>query len=146
MAESTDDRDSLAPAATIRRFDVFAEYNRLKNESKGMPADQAKGNALWLAKLVAARKFARTPEERAELTGRLGGERERAPEGAPYRLLNGVPQTAEMFEREIVRRMGPDFYHEVFSPEISEAIANHQSYESIRDRLRVPWNLRRMAA
>lgn len=33
--------------ASIRRFDVFAEYNRQKAKQEGMPADQTKGYGLW---------------------------------------------------------------------------------------------------
>jgi len=145
MAESPKDRESLAPAAMIRRFDVFAEYNRIKNEQKGMPSDQAKGYALWLAKVIAARKFARTPEKRAAVTELIRKGREQMAAGRRYPELGGVPQTGELFDREIVERMGPEFYRKVFSPAIAAAVAEHKSYESIRDRLRVQWNLRRMA-
>lgn len=145
MGESSKEPAALAPAAMIRRFDVFAEYNRVKNEQKGMPADQAKGYALWLAKVVARRKFATTPEKRAQMTEILGRGREQMAAGRKYPELNGVPQTGEMFDREIVQRMGPEFYREVFSPVIEAAVASHRSYESIRDAIRVPWNLRRMS-
>lgn len=136
----------LAPSAPIRRFDVFAEYNRIKNEMKGMPPDQAKGYALWLAKVVAARKFARTPEKRAEAHMTLGksGRAEAADERFPQ--LEGKPQTGDLFEREIVDRMGRDFYRRIFSPTIYRAVEQHEPYQAIRDRLRVPWNLSRAAA
>ena len=45
------------PRAPIRRFDVFADYNRLKNEAAGLPEARAKGDAIWLAKVVAGRRF-----------------------------------------------------------------------------------------
>ena len=144
--------ESLPPRSLIRRFDVFAEYNRVKNQQKGMPEDQAKGYALWLAKLVAARKFATSPEAREAVNRALGKgrrppeEREEVGVAPRYRALNGIAQTGELFDREIVERMGPTFYSQVFAPAIAEAIAEHQSYEAIRDRLRVPWNLRRMSA
>ncbi len=145
MAESSQRREALVPAAVIRRFDVFAEYNRIKNERKGMSPDLAKGYALWLAKVIARRKFATTPAKQAQVTDVLRRGREQVTAEGGYPELDGIPQTAEMFDREIIDRMGPEFYREVFSPAIEAAIANHRSYESIRDALRVPWNLRRVA-
>jgi hypothetical protein len=47
----------LNPNATICRFDVFAEYTRQQAIEEGMPPDMAKGYGLWLAKVVAARRF-----------------------------------------------------------------------------------------
>lgn len=46
MADLTRER-LPAPKAEIRRFDVFAEYNRLKAEHSGMPPDEAKGQWKW---------------------------------------------------------------------------------------------------
>jgi len=48
-----------SPKQAIRRFDVFAEYHRLERIQHGILAGEAKGYGLWLAKVVAARKFAR---------------------------------------------------------------------------------------
>jgi hypothetical protein len=142
MAQPVRERAPL-PEADIRRFDVFAEYNRIKAEQSGMAPDQAKGYALWLAKVIAARKFTRKPEQRAEMTELLGEGRDRLREGARYLELGGQLQTPELFDREIVRRMGEHFYRSVFSPAIAEAIAQHRSYEKIRDAIRIPWNLAR---
>ncbi len=136
----------IIPKKMIRRFDVFAEYNRIKNERKGMPSDQAKGYALWLAKVVAARKFAKTPKARAEMTDRLGSAFERFKAGEKFLELSGEPQTDDLFDKEIVKRMGTDFYREVFSPAISKSVEEHQSYESIRDSIRVNWNFEKKAA
>ena len=52
MADTT-----VKPKAVVRRFDIFAEYNRRKAAKEGQPAAHAKGYGLWLAKLVAARYF-----------------------------------------------------------------------------------------
>lgn len=103
-------------------------------------------SAATIRRMVAARKFARTPEKRAELTGRLGRDLGQVAEGARPPELGGVPQTGELFDREIVDRMGPAFYRDVFSPGIAAAIAERKTYESIRDGLRVPWNLRRIGS
>ena len=123
----------------IRRFDVFAEYNRLQAEEKGQDADAAKGYGLWLAKVVAARKFSRKGETKAALTEKLKEGRKEEPE-EKYRSLDGVPQTAELFDREIVGRMGDDFYRQVFQPAIRAAFERHERYEDIRDAIRAGWN------
>jgi hypothetical protein len=41
---------TIKPANRIRRFDVFAEYRKQQEQDHGMPADQAKGYGLWVAK------------------------------------------------------------------------------------------------
>ena len=46
--------DTLKPKQTIRRFDIFAEYNRLKGLEKGMDEPHAQGYGLWVAKVVAS--------------------------------------------------------------------------------------------
>lgn len=138
--------NDLVPRAPIRRFDVFAEYNRIKNEMKGMSADQARGYAIWLAKVVAARKFARSAEKPSEASMALdrGRREERADDRYP--TLDGEAQTGALFDREIVARMGKDFYRQVFSPAVFQAVERKESYQAIRDRLRVPWNISRSAA
>ena len=45
---------SVKPRASIRRFDVFAEYNRLKGLSQRLDQAHAKGYGLWVAKVVAS--------------------------------------------------------------------------------------------
>lgn len=142
MAERT---QRLYPMKPVRRFDVFAEYQRIKYQQRGLPPDQAKGFALWMAKLVAARKLARADETRMALTERLAQGMDRLRAGAKFLELSGQPQTDELFDREIVQRMGEDFYHRVFSPAVAQAVAERKSYERIRDRLREPWNERRIA-
>ncbi len=134
-----DDATSTPPRMQIRRFDVFAEYNRLQAEEKGLDPDAARGYGLWLAKVVAARKFARKGETKAALTDKLKeGGKEQLEE--KYRSLDGEPQTAELFDREIVGRMGDDFYREVFQPAIRSSFERHERYEDIRDAIRAGWN------
>jgi hypothetical protein len=49
----------LAPRAEIRRFDIFAEWNRLKaRHHHDLPEAAAQAYGLAVAKVVAARKFA----------------------------------------------------------------------------------------
>jgi hypothetical protein len=57
------EHSSLAPVKAIRRFDVFAEFKRVEQISKGMPEDEAKGFGLWVAKVVASRKFRATVDD-----------------------------------------------------------------------------------
>jgi hypothetical protein len=142
MAAQAAERN-LAPRQPIRRFDVFAEYNRLTYERKGMPPDQARGFALWLAKVVAARKFARSEGAREAMTERLRVGREELKERREFPELSGEPQTDKLFQKEIVERMGEEFYREVLAPAVAHALDEHRRYEDIRDSLRAPWNQRR---
>jgi hypothetical protein len=125
------------PKAGIRRFDVFAEYTRLEKLAEGMPADEAKGYAVWLAKVVAARKYGRIKPGRHKPVGVAEVFRER-PQGK-FRSLGGVEQTDRLFEKDIVARMGREFYQEVFSPAVAEAYRNGKTYRDIRDTIRKAW-------
>jgi hypothetical protein len=128
----------LKPLKPLRRFDVFAEYRMLDAREHGMPADQARGYALWVAKVVASRtrRRKRGEAESDDAPSAAEGERRRR---RKWRVLSGVRQTDKLFEHEIVDRMGADFYAEVFAPAVEKARASGQSYEDIRDRLRRRW-------
>jgi hypothetical protein len=125
------------PRQPIRRFDVFAEYNRAKNEASGMPEDRAKGDAIWLAKVVAGRRGGRVKD--AEHHDGGAHERRVEVEEDGFRSAGGVPQTDRTFDKEIVERMGPDFYGEVFRPAIERAFREGKKYEEIRDTIRKGW-------
>jgi hypothetical protein len=128
----------MKPSAPVRRFDVFAEYNRLKALKEGESAAKAKGYGLWLAKVVAAQKFGRMPKPTGEK--KEGEEKEKKKERkTKWRDLSGVPQTDKLFEKEIVRRMGQTFYSRVFSPAIRKAFNEGQEYREIRDAIRKDW-------
>ncbi len=129
----------IKPKAPIRRFDVFAEYNRQKAMADRMHADEAKGYALWLAKLVAARRFRRSAEAEGKEPREKPTTAEKPRRTGKWRELSGEPQTDEMFDREIVERMGRTFYRRVLVPSIKQAIQEGQSYESIRDTIRRDW-------
>src|SRR5688500_16457194 len=123
------------PQAAIRRFDIFAEYNRLEAmDKKDMKAAEAKGYGLWLAKLVASRRGRKASD------GDGPGKRDR-PDFKPgeWRKLDDKPQTDRLFDKEIVGRMGRAFYRKVFSPAIRAARDRGASYESLRDSLRKDW-------
>ncbi len=130
------------PRAPVRRFDVFAEYNRLKalNE-EGLNKSKPKGYGLWLAQVVAAQKFGRMPKpERKKKPETPEEKREREKrERTEWHDLSGVPQTDKLFDQEIVNRMGKDFYQKVFSPAIQQAYTEGKPYVAIRDSIRKDW-------
>lgn len=133
--------DENKPRFPIRRFDVFADYHRTQNERRGMPEDQAKGRGLWAAKVVAGRRYGSIPQGSGK-TGTKGGEaskreEEEAEEG--FRSIGGVPQTDATFDKEIINRMGPEFYYGVFHPSIERAVEEGKRYEDIRDTIRKDW-------
>jgi len=133
--------EPVRPRMPFRRFDVFAEYHRLEERRKGVAEDEAAGHGIWLAKVVAARRFGggRPP---GETRGAKAGPGEKPPEKPhdKFRTLDDEPQTDETFEREIVRRMGDRFYREVFSPAIARALDEGRAYTEIRDSIRRAWN------
>jgi hypothetical protein len=135
---------TLKPRTPIRRFDVFAEYNRLRGLEKGLDAPHAKGYGLWVAKVVASGGGRRASSQREAPAGEEEGAGQRevpreAPPEQEWHVLGGEPQTDALFEREIVQRMGPDFYARVFAPAIAQAVRRGSSYESMRDTIRKDW-------
>ena len=137
MSESDAD---LRPRQPVRRFDVFAEVNRLQALAEGRPEDEAKGYGIWLAKVVAGRRFGRKADRPERPRVRQEGDEAAAdrPE-AKFRHLGDELQTDETFDREIVDRMGRRFYDRVFAPAIKAALDQGQSYEQIRDTIRADW-------
>lgn len=130
----TESKEELLPAKSVRRFDVFAEFTRQERLEKGDPADVAKGYGIWLAKVVASRKFGSKPETNAEQ------ERHKAErEGQKFRSIGDDEQTNEVFDLDIIERMGKVFYKDVFVPAIEEARADGKKYEDIRDDIRADW-------
>ncbi|HEY3281816.1 MAG TPA: hypothetical protein VGN26_06035 [Armatimonadota bacterium] len=129
------DESSLKPRMPIRRFDVFAEYNRLEALRDGLPEDEAKGHGLWIAKVVASKKFSRKSHEMKSPSE----EKKAAPAAGKWHTLDGEEQTDALFEKEIVARMGPDFYRDVFAPTLGAAVKQGLSYKAIRDTIRAEW-------
>jgi len=123
------------PRLPIRRFDIFAEWNRLKaRERYHLPESEARAYGLAVAKVVAARKFSGyQPEQIREW--RSYARRDETTE-AWWKHLGSGPE----FERKVVERMGPTFYKEVFQPAVRQAWEAGKSYEDIRDLLRQEWN------
>src|SRR6478735_8082968 len=60
-ASSVDRRYKMNPRLPVRRFDVFAEYTKQKAIEDGMPEDEAEGYGLWVAKVVASRRYGGAP-------------------------------------------------------------------------------------
>ena len=131
------DAEATYPQQPIRRFDVFAEYTRQERKTKRFPEDEAKGYGIWLAKVVAARRFG---GGKTDGDGKKGGRRLDAEGNEPkFRSVGDELQTDETFDPDIVDRMGLDFYRRVFAPAIEEAREAGKSYEDIRDTLRKEW-------
>jgi hypothetical protein len=136
----------LKPKEPVRRFDVFAEYSRQEALKDGLSPAQAKGYGVWLAKVVAARRFGRSSSGAApgvsssDRTDRKA-HTDQAESGrtSKWRSLSGVPQTDRLFTEEIVNRMGADFYRKVVVPAIRKAIQDGQTYTQIRDAIRKDW-------
>src|SRR5438270_2664315 len=123
------------PRNPIRRFDVFAEYRNQEQQDQGTPVDEAKGYGLWVAKVVAGRRFGRGRGP----GGQAPGDHSESERRGKWHELEGQPQTDSLFDAEVVARMGPEFYREVFVPAIQQARARGRSYEAIRDTIRRPW-------
>jgi hypothetical protein len=126
----------------VRRFDVFAEYNKLEALRDGRRLDEAKGHGLWVAKVVASRRFGPSrgsgppPSGRRDSSSRLA-EREAEPE--KFKSLSGEVQSDALFDREVVDRMGEEFYRDVFAPTIKQHFERGDSYQAIRDFVRKDW-------
>jgi hypothetical protein len=130
MAQTT-----LIPQAEIRRFDIFAEWNRLKARQRShLPEADAQAYGLAVAKVVAARKFTGYRPEQVKDWKRRARQEELGE--AWWQHLG----SAEEFAAKIVERMGKTFYRRVFQPAVRQAWAEGKQYEQIRDVLRVEWN------
>lgn len=137
-AASTD----ASPHQPIRRFDVFAEYMRQERRAKGYPEDQAKGYGVWLAKVVASRRFGQTSAS----DGMKPGKKDAHEEEPKFRSVGDELQTDETFDHDIIERMGAQFYDAVFVPAISAAREEGKTYETIRDTIRRGWKPARSAS
>ena len=134
----TPTQDGVLPARAIRRFDVFAEYTRQERLEQGDAEDEAKGYGIWLAKVVASRRFGtKTAAHDHRVGGRGAGSHPK------FRSVGDELQTDEVFDHDIVERMGARFYREVFAPAIAEARTRGDSYEDIRDTIRKAWKPRK---
>ena len=129
--ETTDAR----PRQAIRRFDVFAEYTRQDRQEKGYPEDEAKGYGIWLAKVVAARRFG----QKSASDGKPSRKQDEHEEEPKFRSVGDELQTDATFDHDIIDRMGSPFYEDVFVPAITAAREEGRKYETIRDTIRKDW-------
>jgi hypothetical protein len=130
--------DELLPRKAIRRFDVFAEVNRLEALAEGRAEDEAKGHGIWLAKVVAGRRFGRKSDG-ADRPRRQRDESAEDRAETKFKHAGDELQTDETFDTEIVERMGADFYEQVFSPAIHDSLDRGERYEEFRDTIRGDW-------
>jgi hypothetical protein len=123
------------PQQEIRRFDIFAEWNRLKaNKKLHLSAPESKAYGLAVAKIVAARKFSgHEPSQVKDWKQRAKADNT---EEAWWKHLGSDKE----FLSKVVQRMGEAFYRNVFQPEILKAWQEGKKYEEIRDTLRASWN------
>ena len=139
------EQNGFKPERPIRRFDVFAEYRKQEEEEKGHPEDESMGYGLWVAKVVAARRFGGGTSSKSKGAKEHRGKHdhdERSRDGlvdGKWHTLDDQVQTDALFEKEIVDRMGRAFYHRVFAPAIEDARKRGKSYETIRDTIRKEW-------
>jgi hypothetical protein len=133
---TTDEKSkTLHPEKAVRRFDVFAEYTRLEQLGKGEAEDVAKGYGIWLAKVVASRRFG----AKSEASGKGKPSAHGHHEESRFRSVGDELQTDEVFDQDIVDRMGTLFYDRDFAPAIADAREQGKSYEDIRDAIRKDW-------
>jgi hypothetical protein len=132
----TTDAEAMHPRQPIRRFDVFAEYTRQERQAKGYPQDEAKGYGVWLAKVVAARRFGKSSDGGSKTSRTKTDQPEEEPK---FRSVGDELQTDETFDHDIIDRMGAGFYREVFVPAVTEARDQGKKYEEIRDAIRKEW-------
>ena len=104
---------------------------------KGYADDEAKGYGIWLAKVVAARRFGKSADGSG--TAPSTQKKTRVDDEPKFRSVGDELQTDETFDHDIIDRMGAEFYDEVFAPAIAEAFIAGKSYESIRDAIRRDW-------
>ena len=141
--DTTETSSELKPRMPVRRFDVFAEYNRQKALEKGMPEDEAEGYGLWVAKVVASgggrsSSILKRPIKGGQPVKDDTDEKE-GEQKEKWHSLGGEEQTDEMYQKEIVRRMGLQFYNTVFMPAIEDAVKADKGYQEIRDSIRKDW-------
>src|SRR5207237_10770583 len=129
--EATVAKEAPQSKAQIRRFDIFAEWNRLKARKRlHLPEPDARAYGLAVAKVVAARKFyGYQPERMSEWKRRA---RQDDVTEAWWEHLGSEQE----FEHKIVERMGKTFYRRIFQPAIRRAWDEQKTYEQIRDQLR----------
>jgi len=157
-----DEGNSLQPRWPVRRFDVFATYNYLKAKIFGINTRNDEGETIHhtfsdeeameygyaLAVVVAARKqgaglnqlrkkpWEKTPKRRANLLDPKVQEQV-LKQGKWWK---GMSFSHKDFQKNIVDRVGREFYNHVMRPAIEKAVLRGVDYMKIRDTIRKEWN------
>jgi len=133
--------EKIKAKANIRRYDVFAVSEYVKNIHKGIQEDISKGDAIWLATLVAARKFSKGSHKPRTSNG---ADAKSAKKNGVYtekwRYLGDVLQTDKLYDQKIVERMGKEFYENEFLPAIEKEVDLGHEYKDYRDSIRMSFN------
>lgn len=126
------------PRLPIRRFDIFAEWNRLRGKEKlRLDDSDARAFGVAVATIVAARKFSGYQREQISDWKRRAKRDTAEDHGDNWWRHLG---TAEKFDHSVISRMGDAFYRSEFQPAIRSAWDEGKRYEDIRDTLRAEWN------
>lgn len=120
----------LKPEAPVRRYDVLAAWNYVAALDEGKPDSKARQYGIWMATVVAARKFRRQAEAR--------GTAKPLPEKEEKRT-DFLGLTARDYEGRIRKRMGAEFHDGVFLPAVRRGRTQGHAYVEIRDSIREDW-------
>ena len=131
---------ALRPERQIRRFDIFAEWNRLRaRERMKLPEADARLYGLAVAKVVAGRGGGPAPQGAHSKEHATSLKSRARQDDASDQWWRDFGTDIE-YEDKIIHRMGERFYKQVFQPAIRAAWDDGQQYEDIRDSLRGAWN------
>jgi hypothetical protein len=88
--------------------------------------------SIWLAKVVASKRYDRSTAAKLTLTHNVpSGTRDvHTRDHDKWRTLDGIPQTGELLDKEIVQRVGDVFYESLFVPSIRVALDAGDTYIS----------------
>lgn len=125
----------------IRRFDVFATFKMVESMRQGMSKETAMAEGLWLAKLVASRRRGSGSGSKPGTSVKKNGTnyiKTGVVPGEPseWKELGGIPQTPDLFKKDVIDKVGEDFFENVFLPAIEKAYNDGKTYMDIRDSIR----------
>ena len=123
------------PQVPLRRFDVFAEWNRLLRIASAFP--HGRGSSRLRPGRGQSR---RQPEVRQYSSAEVKQWKQQARTGEMRGAWWQKLGSDEEFQSKIISRMGERFYRQAFAPAIEQAWQAGKRYEDIRDTLREQWN------
>ena len=96
----------------IRRFDIFAIFNKVSKEAE-LGDKHAKGYGIWMARMIAGKKFGASKPISSNSNYHPGKENEKKngskKKGAKVQTwleLSGKPQTDKEYDGELLKRFG----------------------------------------